>query len=245
MVKWDAAAEICFAVAVEGGHLSGVLGCEYDEGLGRGWLWGPFVLSENWEDLAAALLAKLRTLLPLTIRRVDFFLNDANQRAYRFYLAQGFQETQVSHVYVAPPPREPIILVEPCGPLQPEQIASFRALHDAIFPHTYYSGQNIVDQLDGDHQVFVCGQEEVLGYIYAIIDESSEGYVEFLGVLASERGKGLGHRLLLSALSWLFQSKGVSEVGLTVSDDKANARSLYEKVGFRIKYSGLSARKEW
>jgi hypothetical protein len=46
-------------------------------------------------------------------------------------------------------------------------------------------------------------------------------------------------------MDWLFSVKSVAQVGLTVSDDQVNARSLYEKVGFAIKYTGLSARKEW
>jgi GNAT superfamily N-acetyltransferase len=59
------------------------------------------------------------------------------------------------------------------------------------------------------------------------------------------RGQGLGKRLLLSALCWLFDIKRVPEVGLTVSDGQVNARSLYEQAGFRIRYTGLSARKKW
>jgi len=41
------------------------------------------------------------------------------------------------------------------------------------------------------------------------------------------------------------EHKGVSEVGLTVGQDLTNARSLYERAGFRARYTGLSARKDW
>lgn len=84
-----------------------------------------------------------------------------------------------------------------------------------------------------------------MGYVYAILDESGEGYLEFLGVRPDARRRGLGKRLLLTALNWLFEVKDVSTVGLTVSGDQNNARSLYEKVGFHIRYTGLSAQKDW
>jgi ribosomal protein S18 acetylase RimI-like enzyme len=246
MRKWEAVSEICFAIALQEGRLVGLLGAEFDEELARGWLWGPFVLVEPWTTVAEALLAELLEMLPSAVRRLDFFVHERNQRALRFYLEHGFHSIQTSHVYVAARPLAPVALSEPCPPLAGDQAGAFRTLHDSIFPKTYYTGQDILDQLDGDHQVFVCGSgEDLAGYIYAIVDEGGEGYIDFVGVRAELRGRGLGQRLLLTAMDWLFAVKNVAQVGLTVSDDQVNARSLYEKVGFVIKYTGLSARKEW
>jgi ribosomal protein S18 acetylase RimI-like enzyme len=246
ILKWDKVSEICFVVAVQEGRLVGLHGAEFDEELARGWLWGPFVLTEDWTALAADLLVKLLDLLPPAIRRLDFFVHERNQRALDFYLGRGFHSIQTSHVYVAHRPAEPVAPPEPCQPLAEDQAGAFRTLHDNIFPKTYYTGQDILDQLDDDHQVFLCGTgEDLVGYIYAIVDESGEGYIDFVGVRTDGRGKGLGRRLLLTALDWLFAVKQVAQVGLTVSDDQVNARSLYEKVGFRMKVTGLSARKEW
>jgi ribosomal protein S18 acetylase RimI-like enzyme len=225
-----------------------------DRDLARGWLWGPFVLTEDWDQvwdqvwdqIAASLPAKLLELLPAPIHRLDFFVNIANQRAYRFYLEHGFQKPEVSYVYVAPRPEKPLPLSEPCSHLQAEQSLRFCTLHDTIFPKTYYTGQDILDQLDDDHQVFICGAgEDVLGYVYVIVDESGEGYIDFLGVRDDVRGRGLGKRLLLTALRWLFEYKSVLDVGLTVAQNLSNARSLYESVGFHIKHTGVSARKDW
>jgi ribosomal protein S18 acetylase RimI-like enzyme len=245
MIKWAEASEFCFAIALQDSQLVGALGCEFDESLGRGWLWGPFVLTANWNELAVNLWHELLAILPPAIRRLDFFVNEANQRAYKYYLDLGFSKTKVSHVYVAPSPPMPLLVPEPCPPLEPALAAAFAGLHDLVFPNTYYTGAGILEQLDGEHQVFVCTRgDEVVGYVYAIVDEGFEGYVEFLGVRSDKRGQGLGKQLLLTALDWLFWVKHVPQIGLTVADDQANARSLYEKVGFRIKYTGLSARKD-
>jgi RimJ/RimL family protein N-acetyltransferase len=46
------------------------------------------------------------------------------------------------------------------------------------------------------------------------------------------------------ALRWLFDAQGQAAVNLTVNDELANARALYEKVGFRLKYTGVHSRLE-
>lgn len=246
MCQSDEASEICFAIALRDGQLLGALGCEFDQELARGWLWGPFVLVEQWHDVSAALLTRLMDILPAAIHRLDFFVNVTNERASRFYLEHGFQKCALHHIYVAVRPDQPLLLSEPGRPLPEEQVACFRALHETLFPQTYYTGQDILDQRDDEHQLFVCGAgEDVLGYVYATIDENGEGYIDFVGVRDDARGRGLGKHLLLTALKWLFEAKSVQEVSLTVAGALTNARSLYESVGFGIKYTGLSARKDW
>jgi ribosomal protein S18 acetylase RimI-like enzyme len=119
-------------------------------------------------------------------------------------------------------------------------------LHDKIFPHTFYSGKDILAKLDETHKVFVYADgDEVLGYVYARVDESSgEGYIEFLGVREEVRRQGVGRRLLMTAVFWLFQEEEVPQIGLNVHGDNANARSLYEAAGFRLAYTGVGLRKE-
>jgi ribosomal protein S18 acetylase RimI-like enzyme len=43
-------------------------------------------------------------------------------------------------------------------------------------------------------------------------------------------------------LKWWFEEKGVSEVGLTVSDEDTAARALYESVGFGLRTTGVNLR---
>ncbi|MBE7386208.1 MAG: GNAT family N-acetyltransferase [Leptolyngbya sp. SIO1E4] len=241
--------EICFTIAVEGDRCLGVFGCELDEESGRGWLRGPFALvdAQNWNKVVTDLYQKLLATLPPTIHQLDGFLNIANERGNRFYLNQGFRQHQLVHVYVANKPEIPLILSPNCERLQARQAPGFIALHDSIFPETYASGRRLVTDIDDDHQVFVYAKgDEVLGYLYGEIETGSEeGLVEFIGVREDVRGQGIGFQLLQTALHWFFIEKTMAEVGLNVNDELANARSLYEKSGFRLSFTGINTRKEW
>ena len=249
IARLDLDSGICFVIAFQNNQLIGTLGCELDEELGRGWLRGPFVIAntEDWENVAASLFQGLQNTLPSTIHWLDSFLNIANERGNNFYLTNGFKQLRLVHVYVAKTPGNPLGLSNPCEALNSNQTQNFITLHESIFPRTYATGQRILDKLGDHHQVFVYTQaDEILGYLYAAIDEDSGGgSVEFLGVREDARGNGIGRQLLQTALHWLFEVNKLPQVTLVVNDNLTNARSLYESVGFRLKYTGVHTRKEW
>lgn len=231
------------------GRLSGVLGCEFDLELGRGWLRGPFIVDStaDWSETAATLYDELLAVLPSSIHQLDTFLDIANTRGNDFYLSRGFKRIRLVHVYECPPPENDNQGSDQCEPLSLPDTEKFVVLHDSIFPGTYATGQRILDKMDGRHQVFVCRQEEeIIGYCCANIDDDTgEGAFDFLGVREDFRGRGIGRKLMQSALHWFFEVKKLPKVILVVHDDLANARSLYESVGFRLKYTGVHNRKSW
>ena len=241
--------EICFVAAFENDQLVGTVGCEWDEETGRGWLRGPFVVagSGDWDEITAVLLQEIFSELPSAIHCLDTFLNVANEQGNHLYLANGFHQIRLIHVYVALPPQKPFVFSSSCKSLSPQQMKKFIALHDSIFPQAHITGERIVEKLDDDHRVFVVtDDDELLGYLYAIIEEEMhEGFVDYLGVRRDARGQGIGQQLLHTALHWIFEAKKMSQAGLVVNDDLTNARSLYEKVGFELKYTGVHTRKEW
>jgi len=249
IIRLASEAGICFIMAFHNGELIGTLGCELDQELGRGWARGPFIISKTneWEKVASALLQGLQNTLPSTIHWLDSFLNIANERGNKFYFAHGFQQLRLVHVYVAKAFENPLGNLSTCKPIDPLQAQNFVALHESIFAQTYTTGQRILNKLDNNHQVFVYTQgDEFLGYLYASIEEDTgDGSVEFIGVQEDARGKGIGRQLLQTALQWLFEGKKVHQAILVVNDNLTNARSLYESVGFRLKYTGVHARKEW
>jgi ribosomal protein S18 acetylase RimI-like enzyme len=246
MAELYAKDELRFVLAEQDGQVIGLIGCEYDESVGRGWMRGPFLTQDLWESLSAAMLEALLAALPATIRRLDSFLNQKHARGHQFYLENGFQPQGRTHVYYAEAHR-PAPGLQICPEIQPDQEAAFMGLHDSAFPVTFISGRGILEQLDQDHKLFVYAKETALdGYIYLSVDKfGGEGYVEFIAVQPELRGKGIGKALLLCALEWCFATRQLSGVALTVHEELANAQALYESVGFRHLYAGVNTRREW
>jgi len=120
-----------------------------------------------------------------------------------------------------------------------------QTVFEAIFPTGYYSGERILKMIGSSHQVFtVVEGREVVGFAVASVDESlSTGEIQFLGVREDCRGQGHGRCLLMSATDWLVKEAQVSRVCLNVGEDVANARGLYESVGFTLRFTGVGLSK--
>lgn len=249
MIRLDADSEICFVMTPVDGLVTSAMGCEFDVELGRGWLRGPFIVDckADWNTTAVTLYERLLDVLPEPIHQLDTFLNIENQRGNAFYLQHDFRQLRLVHVYECQHPENHLKPSELCETLNPKQAQSFVELHNTIFPGTYADGQRILNKLDDQHQIFVwCQGNELMGYLYAAIDDDTgDGSIEYIGVREDSRGKGIGRQLLQTAMHWLFEVKQVPNVILVVNDDLANARSLYESVGFRLKYTGVHNRKSW
>ncbi|MDX1523775.1 MAG: GNAT family N-acetyltransferase [Anaerolineae bacterium] len=247
MISYTEAAEFCLALAEQAGEIVGIFGCEYDETMGRGWLWGPFFLIEPEAAWQNALNQALLNLLPASVRRIDSFLSGANRQGQEFYVERGFDQAGMNHVYTAKTAPD-IDADTRLGVLfETSYTEAVIRLHETAFPNTYERGAGMLDKIDDNHQVFVYAIErDVLGYVYATInDDGAAGYIDFLAVREDARGRGIGRALLLTALKWCFTTKGMPEVSLTVRDENATARSLYERVGFRLQYVGVNHRKVW
>jgi ribosomal protein S18 acetylase RimI-like enzyme len=95
------------------------------------------------------------------------------------------------------------------------------------------------------HQVLVVPQgDEVVGFAVVSADEGlSMGEIQFLGVREEHRRQGVGRRLLLAAIDWLLDQAGVSWICLNVGEELVHARSLYESVGFRLRFTGVGLQK--
>ncbi|GAB4582008.1 MAG: hypothetical protein Fur0022_47600 [Anaerolineales bacterium] len=255
--KLSDAGEMSFVVAEEGDQLVGVMGCEFAVEEGRGWLRGPLIRPGNgdpaetgeeadrFRQVAGALYPALMAEIPPAVTHFDTFLNVENVRGQAFYEALGFWVRSRHHLYVAHRPDEVKTPRLSCEPMRPEQLEAARALHNAVFPGIR-TGADVLQGLDDDHRVWVYAPEgEVLGYVFAVIEPWAEGgYVEFLGVAEGTRGKGVGAALLATALQWCFAERNMPEVRLTVEDGNVNARGMYERAGFRLKYSGVNQRWE-
>lgn len=85
-------------------------------------------------------------------------------------------------------------------------------------------------------QVIAIDGETIVGWCDIIPDTSPvRAHVGSLGMglLKSHRGNGIGHRLLERALERAC-SRGLERVELSVREDNAAARALYERHGFVV-----------
>lgn len=239
--------ELRFVVAKQDGHIVGLMGCEFDESVGRGWTRGPFLTHDHWDRLPGDMLEALLTALPPTIRRLDSFLNQKNTMGHRFYLDNGFKDVALVHVYTAAATEYITSGSVICSEIDETQENAFEELHNSAFPVTFIDGKGILNQLDEDHKLFVYTMGSGLGgYIYVSIDKfAGEGYIEFIAVRPDLRNRGIGKTLLQCALDWCFSTRKVIQVGLTVHEELTNAQSLYTRVGFRHLYTGVNNRREW
>ena len=245
--KYMAEGELVYILGRRDSRIEATMGCEYDEGLGRGWLHGPHIGTEPWDEVAGELFTTLASAIPRAITTLDAYLNLANERGLCFYRRRGFEQVAgVSHEYRMASSGKPCETSTPHGPIQPSQETSFLDLYHELFPNAYYAGSRILEMIGTSHKVFgVPDRGEVVGFVVAATDESrTAGEIQFVGVRSTHRGKGYGRSLLLSGVEWLFESAGVSEISLNVRDDLAGPRRLYESVGFELRFTGLGLRRQ-
>jgi ribosomal protein S18 acetylase RimI-like enzyme len=239
-------AELCYIIAHRNSTMVGAMGSEYDEELGRGWLHGPHVMNEIWDDIASELYTRLLKEIPACITQLDAYLNIANVRGRRFYARRGFKEREsLSHEFWLTTDDRAVSSDRSYTLLDERHEASFIRLFDTLFPTAYYSGQRILRMLGGSHQVLVVADEgEVLGFAVVSIEKNlSMGEIQFLGVREDCRGRDYGKSLLLMTIDWLLDSVGVSRVSLSVGEELIHARSLYESVGFKLQFTGVGLQK--
>jgi hypothetical protein len=156
-----ASGEILFFLAWEKGQLQGVIGCEIEEGSGRGWLRGPIIAAHSdtnpvpqadFLTLARELYHVLTATLPPSITIFDSFLNVENTRGQAFYESQGFTIRSHHHVYLAPRPTHIRLPPRRCPPKNPEPLKTVRALHKQIFPKIQ-TGEEVLSKRDENHPV--------------------------------------------------------------------------------------------
>jgi ribosomal protein S18 acetylase RimI-like enzyme len=245
--------ELIFVIALDQGRLVGCAGAEFDLGLRRAWLRGPFTEAEDetaWSAQAGELLRALEAKLPAMIKILDGFLDLAHVWGQRVYQTSGYRQVRKVHVYQAKAGERPAEApaIASCGVMQAEHAARVAELHRKLFPNTYLTAEAILAGAAGEgnenRRLYVFVEDgQALGYVYGR-ENLGEGVVDFLGVDEGARRRGIGRALLTTILRWIFDERGLETASLTVHDELVNARALYEQAGFCLLYTGVHLRKE-
>jgi ribosomal protein S18 acetylase RimI-like enzyme len=228
-------------VAVDGDRLVGVLAAEWDDEPPRVWWHGPVVAPGwDWQEVADALDAAARRLLPASVREEEHAPDARHEELATFAARHGAVAGEGSVVLgrqLLDPTGDG--MVGEVGPT-PAGIAlrafeehdrvAVATLHDALFPSTHTPGHRLDEGTD--RLVWVAVRDgEVVGYVAAERQEEGEGYVDFLGVAETARGCGLGTALVDTACAQL-RARGCPSVHLTVRTSNVAARRVYARCGF-------------
>jgi ribosomal protein S18 acetylase RimI-like enzyme len=225
-------------LAYKDDQLVGVIIAEYDLELSRAWIHGPMVEDQpNWHEIADQLYEKLmQEIIPKTITDYELYGGKANHNLATFAQRHQFPAKDPSVVLMFPRAKlETLPKITDIHQLTSKYYDQFKKLHTVIFPKTYYSGEQLLKQLDETNQIFIeIINNKLIGFIHIKVEKSlQEGYIEFVGVEESARGQGIGKKLVITALQWLFITfSQISTVNLTVSQTNVSALAVYTKVGF-------------
>lgn len=230
-----------------GESIAGMFGFDADEDKRRAWLYGPLVADETrWDEFAGMLYHALLPRIPAAITDFEMVFDTRNHRAQHFASAQGFAQASEDVVLrFTRADSDSASMSDDGTPLRESDYVGFTALHDRLFPRTYYSGQEIIKRLDEHSRVFVIHDaHELVGYVYAQVQpDFGEGYIDFIGVAEHARGVGFGTRLLQQAMRWVFSFDEVQEISLTVGAANQAAVRLYRKAGFTEERRIIAFRK--
>lgn len=224
----------CFAAAYENSELTGLLGFDPDTENGTAELWGPFISGIRWESTADMLWEKIHETMPHSIHEIHIFCNSENTRCIEFALNHKFAKVSSEYILIFNRSKALSIPGMEVSELAPQNFKCFQALHDNIFPHTYYSGRQITEKIDKLNKIFVIKDKgNIAGYIYAAINpEFHEGSIEFFGVDPQYRCREYGRELLLKALTWAVSYEEIDDITLCVNCSNEKALKLYRNIGF-------------
>lgn len=230
----------------EDGELRGVVVVEWDDELGRSWIQGPWVSGgdEAWRRDAPVLLDAAIAQLPDDITRHELCGDVTHVLLTRLAAERGWHTGEVNHALVADRatiegwPDE----MEGSGlrAATADHLEAVRALHDAEFPDTYASAEQLLAGDDDRWVVLV--DDGVTGYAAGKVQPDGEGYIDFVAVRPDARGTGLGRRLVVALSRRLLEASTTGRVNLTVAEHRADARALYDRLGFRTDESFVGHR---
>lgn len=232
--------EQSFVSLKENGRLIGLLGIDMDQDTREGELWGPFIQHEDWDRMADLLWEQLLNQLPVQPIKIYGFYHIMNRNGKRLMERhQGSKTGEHSILSISSYELEhDEKYLDSLQHISDEYHEDFITLHNACFPATYYSAEEILSRLNHEEKLFVSVvNDELCGYVFCEANPvHGEGEIHYIAVSSSVRAKGIGRALLLKGLQFLFSFEEIQNISLCVNTDNLAAMKLYQSSGFKEKY---------
>jgi [ribosomal protein S18]-alanine N-acetyltransferase len=122
-------------------------------------------------------------------------------------------------------------------------LAVFVSLDKELFPYSPWSASQYKEEFSAPTRHFVVAldqTESIIGYAGVFAPGGAEADVLTVGVIPSQRGKGIARQLMAQITDWARQ-QGSTAMMLEVKVDNLEAIGLYDSLG----YSKLNIRKDY
>jgi [ribosomal protein S18]-alanine N-acetyltransferase len=122
-------------------------------------------------------------------------------------------------------------------------LAVFVSLDKELFPYSPWSASQYKEEFSAPTRHFVVALDEtesIIGYAGVFAPGGAEADVLTVGVIPSQRGKGIARQLMTQITDWARQ-QGSTAMMLEVKVDNLEAIGLYDSLG----YSKLNIRKDY
>ena len=122
-------------------------------------------------------------------------------------------------------------------------LAVFASLDKELFPYSPWSASQYKEEFSSPTRHFVVAVDEaqnIIGYAGVFAPGGAEADVLTVGVIPSQRGKGIARQLMALITDWAKQQGSIAMM-LEVKVDNTEAIGLYESLG----YSKLNVRKDY
>ena len=119
----------------------------------------------------------------------------------------------------------------------------FVSLDKELFPYSPWSASQYKEEFSAPTRHFVVALDEtesIIGYAGVFAPGGAEADVLTVGVIPSQRGKGIARQLMAQITDWARQ-QGSTAMMLEVKADNLEAIGLYDSLG----YSKLNIRKDY
>jgi ribosomal-protein-alanine N-acetyltransferase len=119
----------------------------------------------------------------------------------------------------------------------------FASLDKELFPYSPWSASQYKEEFSSPTRHFVVAVDEaqsIIGYAGVFAPGSAEADVLTVGVIPSQRGKGIARALMALITDWAKEQGSIAMM-LEVKVDNSDAIGLYESLG----YSKLNVRKDY